>query len=218
MSGALNICQALEKYKKIVQPINGISMLPMLDEEKDAVELVAINGHLEKYDLVLFQRENGQLVLHRIIAVKKNYCLICGDNSIAVEKVPMDRILALASGFYKDGKYVSCQDEAYRAYVQERWKDFSSRKLIGKAAGDDSLDKVKERTQYAINQQGTGRYFWSRVFIPYHQMCMYYPCLWRLPVLLPVFWVVRLVKSLFNAKKRQKLKVELKAMTKKKNG
>jgi hypothetical protein len=40
-----------------------------------------------------------------------------------------------------------------------------------------------------------------------------------MPFLLPVFWVVRLVRSLFNADKRRKLKIELKAMTKnKKNG
>ena len=59
----------------------------------------------------------------------------------------------------------------------------------------------------------------SRVFIPYHQMCMFYPCLWKLPFLLPVFWVVRLVGSLFNANKRRKLKIELTAVAnKKKNG
>lgn len=132
MNEALNIRQALEKYKKIVQPIKGISMLPMLDEDKDAVELVEVKGQLEKYDLPLFQRRNGEMVLHRIIAVKKNHYLICGDNSTAVEKVPMERIVAVASGFYKNGKYVSCKDEAYLAYVRDRWKDFSSRKIIRK--------------------------------------------------------------------------------------
>ena len=132
MNEALNIRQALEKYKKIVQPIKGISMLPMLDEDRDAVELVEVKGPLKKYDLPLFQRRNGEMVLHRIIAVKKDHYLICGDNSPAVEKVPMERIVAVASGFYKNGKYVSCQDEAYLAYVQDRWKDFSSRKIIKK--------------------------------------------------------------------------------------
>ena len=49
-------------------------------------------------------------------------------------------------------------------------------------------------------------------------MRMYYPCLWKLPILLPVFWVVRLVKALFDRKKRRKLKTELKALKNKKNG
>ena len=218
MRQALNIQQALEKYEKIVQPISGISMLPMLDEEKDTVELVAAQAPLKQYDLVLFQRKNGQLVLHRIIAVKKNYYLICGDNSMAVEKVPQERILAVATGFYKDGKYVSCQDEAYLAYVLDRWKDFSARKLIAKTPKEEAPEAVEARARKAIKKQGTGKYFWSRVFIPYHQMCMYYPCLWKLPFLLPVFWVVRLVKALFDRKKRRKLKGELTAMTKKKNG
>ncbi len=132
MNEALSILQALEKYNKIIQPIKGTSMLPMLDEDKDAVELVEAKGRLQKYDLPLYRRRNGQLVLHRIIAVKKNHYLICGDNSTAIERVPMDRIVAVASGFYKNGKYVSCQDAQYLAYVQDRWKDFSGRKLIKK--------------------------------------------------------------------------------------
>lgn len=218
MSQALSIRQALETYRKIVQPISGISMLPMLEEGKDAVELVAVNKPLEKYDLVLFQRKNGQLVLHRIIAVKKRHCLICGDNSLAVEKVPRERILAVASGFFKDGRYVSCYDEEYIAYVLDRWKDFSARKLIGKTPKEETPEEMEEHTRKAAQKQGKVRYLWSRVFVPYHQMCMYYPCLWKLPILLPVFWMVRSVKSLFDGKKRRKLKTELKAMTKKKNG
>jgi hypothetical protein len=218
MSESLSIREALGKYKKIVQPVRGISMLPMLDEDKDAVELVEVKGCLKKYDLVLFQRRNGQMVLHRIIAVKKHHCLICGDNSTAVEKVPMERILAVASGFYKDGKYVSCQNEEYLAYVIDRWTDFSSRKLIQKPPREESLDVVEHRTRKAVNKQGAGKYIWSRIFIPYRQMCMYYPCLWRLPFLLPVFWIVRLVRSLFHTQKRRKLKTELKVMTNKKNG
>ena len=173
MSESLSIREALGKYKKIVQPVRGISMLPMLDEDKDAVELVEVKGCLKKYDLVLFQRRNGQLVLHRIIAVKKHHCLICGDNSTAVEKVPMERILAVASGFYKDGKYVSCQNEEYLAYVIDRWTNFSSRKLIEKIPREESLDAVERRTRKAVNKQGAGKYIWSRVFIPYRQMCIY---------------------------------------------
>lgn len=136
MNEALNIRQALEKYKRIVQPVKGTSMLPMLDEDKDAVELVEVKGRLQKFDLPLYRRKNGQMVLHRIIAVKKNYYLICGDNSLDVEKVPMDWVVAVASGFYKDGKYVSCQNEAYLAYVQERWKDYAGRKIIKKIPND----------------------------------------------------------------------------------
>ena len=136
MNEALSIRQALAKYNKIIQPIKGSSMLPMLDEDKDAVELVAVTGTLKKYDLPLFRRRNGQLVLHRVIAVKKNHYLICGDNSMEVEKVPRERSLAVATGFYKDRRYVSCQDEDYLTYVQERWKDFSSREIIRKIPND----------------------------------------------------------------------------------
>ena len=213
----LSICQALEQYKKIVQPIKGISMLPMLEAGKDAVELVAVTGQLKTYDLVLFQRPNGQLVLHRIIAVKKNHYWICGDNSLTVEKVPRSRILAVASGYFKDGQYISCQDEAYCAYVLDRWTNFSAAKLI-KTTQEESLHSVEKRTRNGVKKKGLIKYIGSRIFIPYRQMCMEYPFLWKLPILLPVFWVVRLAGALFDGKKRKKLNVELKTMTNKKNG
>ena len=132
MSQSLSIRQALAKYGKVIQPVNGDSMYPMLDDDKDAVELVPVSGQLQKYDLPLYQRPNGKLVLHRIIAVKKNHYLTCGDNRTKVEKVPKDWILAVATGFYKNGTYVSCQDERYISYVQEKWKDFPNRTIVKK--------------------------------------------------------------------------------------
>ncbi|MBQ7817873.1 MAG: S24/S26 family peptidase [Oscillospiraceae bacterium] len=216
MNETLNICQALKKYKRIVQPISGNSMLPMLDEEKDAVELVAVSGPLQKYDLPLYQRPNGKLVLHRIIDVKKKHYLTCGDNRTDVEKVPMDWVIAVASGFFKDGTYVSCQDEKYLAYVQTHWENFPQRQIIKK---NPDADNVEIYARKGIQKKGAGKYFWGRVFLPYSQMCMYYPCLWKMPILLPVFWVVRWVTALFYAEKRRKGKVEMKEILRnKKNG
>ena len=41
-------------------------------------------------------------------------------------------MIAVASGFYKSGAYVSCQDEGYLSYIQEKWKDFPNRSIIKK--------------------------------------------------------------------------------------
>lgn len=42
----------------------------------------------------------------------------------------------------------------------------------------------------------------NMIFLPYSNMCLLYPCLKKLPVLLPIFWVVRAVYAVFNKRKR----------------
>jgi len=167
MSQSLNIRQALEKYGKIVHPIKGTSMLPMLDEDKDAVEIVPIKGPLQLYDLTLFERPDGQLVLHRIIAVRRKFFLICGDNSIEVEKVPLEWIVGVAQGFYKNGTYVSCQNEQYISYVHNRWKDYSKRELIKKVPKECTVTMALYRAAITGRDeeiQTTGNLVWERVY------------------------------------------------------
>ncbi len=129
--------EILEKCGVLICPIRGVSMLPMLEEEKDKVKIVPVarKQGLKKYDLPLYRRENGQYVLHRIIGVRRDGYVICGDNLWRKEKVPFDWILGVAEGFFKDGKYISCQDEKYRSYVKKRcagrlvrkWKNIAGR-------------------------------------------------------------------------------------------
>mgnify|MGYP004697433703 CR=1 FL=1 len=42
----------------------------------------------------------------------------------------------------------------------------------------------------------------NMIFLPYSNMCILYPCLKKIPVLLPIFWVVRAVYAVFNKRKR----------------
>lgn len=46
-------------------PFRGVSMLPMLRQKKDSVELSPLPERLKPYDLPLYQRSDGQLVMHR---------------------------------------------------------------------------------------------------------------------------------------------------------
>ena len=57
----------------------GTSMLPMLRQGIDSVVLSPLPKRLGKYDLPLYQRDNGQFVLHRIVAAEDSYTCI-GDN------------------------------------------------------------------------------------------------------------------------------------------
>jgi hypothetical protein len=68
--------------------------------------------------VVLFQRGDGQYVLHRVIAKRKDYYLIRGDNCYDNEKVYPQQIYGLLKGFYRGEEYISCtENRRYRCYV-----------------------------------------------------------------------------------------------------
>ena len=62
----------------------GTSMLPLIRQGKDSVILVK-PSLLSNKDIVLYKRSNGQFVLHRIIKIKGNDLILCGDNQSDLE-------------------------------------------------------------------------------------------------------------------------------------
>ena len=57
----------------------GTSMLPMLRPGIDSVVLRPLPEKLKKYDLPLYQRKNGQYVLHRVICAEDTYTCHAGS-------------------------------------------------------------------------------------------------------------------------------------------
>ena len=96
----------------------GISMLPMLRQGIDSVVLSPAPETLKKYDLPLYQRDNGKYVLHRIVDAGATYTCV-GDNQFQLETgVRRDQILALVTGFYRGETYHSVNEPAYRLYCR----------------------------------------------------------------------------------------------------
>lgn len=96
----------------------GTSMLPMLRQGTDTVELSPITGKLKKYDLPLYQRENGQYVLHRIVKAEDTYTCI-GDNQFQLEPgLRHDQMIAVVSAFYRGEKRWEVTAWQYRLYCR----------------------------------------------------------------------------------------------------
>lgn len=96
----------------------GISMLPMLRQGIDDVVLSPIPEKLKKYDLPLYQRDDGHFVLHRIVRVGETYTCI-GDNQFELEHgLRHDQMIALVTAFYRNGKYHSVNELTYRIYCR----------------------------------------------------------------------------------------------------
>ena len=94
----------------------GISMLPMLRSGRDTVTLSSISRKIKKYDIVLYRRDDGKYVLHRIISLGDTYTLI-GDNQFQKEYgIRHGQIIALVVAFTRDERVISTESFLYRFY------------------------------------------------------------------------------------------------------
>ena len=98
----------------------GISMLPMLRQGIDSVVLSPVPEKLKKYDLPLYQRKNGQYVLHRVVKAADTYTCI-GDNQFDLETgLEHDQMIALVTSFYRDQTHWDTRNPLYQLYCRVR--------------------------------------------------------------------------------------------------
>ena len=112
------ICETVNAGKRFKLYPRGTSMLPMIVEGKTAVSLVKADA-VNKGDVVLYQRANGQYVLHRCIKIKGNEYVMCGDNQFEHEHgITRSMIIAGIDGYYSGEEFVSIADAHYCHYVR----------------------------------------------------------------------------------------------------
>jgi len=96
----------------------GVSMLPMLRQGLDQVVLSPVPRKLKKYDLPLYQRQNGQYVLHRIIAAGDTYTCM-GDNQFDPEPgLGQEQMIALVTAFTRKDREIPVTAWHYRLYCR----------------------------------------------------------------------------------------------------
>ena len=97
----------------------GDSMLPLIRQGKDLVLISEKpEGRLKKYDVPLYKRDNGQYVLHRILKVRENDYVLCGDNRWQKETGISDRqIIGVLTAVIRNGKKLPTTDFRYRLYM-----------------------------------------------------------------------------------------------------
>lgn len=112
------IREFLQAGKNVRFSPKGTSMLPMLRQGRDTVILAPLTGKLKKFDLPLYQRDNGQYVLHRIVEVGQTYTCV-GDNQIAKEEgLRHDQMIAVVVAFTRGEKRYSVKSFRYRLYCR----------------------------------------------------------------------------------------------------
>lgn len=115
----------LQKHGKIIYTNVGDSMMPLIKQGRDVLIISRKpQGRLKRYDIPLYQRDSGQYVLHRILKVRPNDYVICGDNRSHTETGITDRhIIGVLTGIIRNGKEISLNSFRYRFYVH-LWCDF----------------------------------------------------------------------------------------------
>ena len=95
----------------------GVSMEPMLRQNRDLVTVRVPASRLKKYDVALYKRGKAY-VLHRVVAVKDGYYLIRGDNTYALETVPDSAVIGVLDSFQRKGKQTGEENWGYQLYVR----------------------------------------------------------------------------------------------------
>lgn len=109
---------------------HGISMLPMLRQGKDSVELSPLPPKLKKYDLPVYRRADGQYVMHRVVAVKADHYICLGDNTLAFEHIYPEQMIGVVSAFKRGDRRIEADAAAYRMYCRLWRLTHPVRKLI----------------------------------------------------------------------------------------
>ncbi len=101
----------------LVYRTRGVSMEPMLRQDRDLVVIRPPASRLKQYDVALYKR-GGRYVLHRVIGVENGHYLIRGDNTYRLETVPDSAVLGVLTAFQRRGRQYEATDRAYLRYAR----------------------------------------------------------------------------------------------------
>lgn len=129
------IRERLEMGQTVCFSPRGTSMLPMLRQGTDTITLSPLPEKLKKYDIPLYRRENGQYVLHRIVAVGQRFTCM-GDNQFSAEaNVGRSQMIGIVTGFSRGEKQWSVRHPVYGLYCRLWHYSRPLRRLWRRGAG-----------------------------------------------------------------------------------
>ena len=104
----------LEEYRRLLKDenitalplvISGNSMSPFLVHGRDTVYLSRLDRPAKKGDVLLYKRESGSYILHRVYKVEKDSYTMVGDAQTQLEQgIRQDQIIAIMTSALRKGK------------------------------------------------------------------------------------------------------------------
>ena len=134
----------------------GYSMYPFIDPRRDEVVLAGIEegSALRRGDVVLYRRENGMLVLHRIYKIGQDGLYLLGDHQTAIEgPVRREQVKGKMTGMVRDGRYMDVGNLGYRMLsVVWLWLRPARRVIMVPAA------RLRRMVRFALFRRNNKRY------------------------------------------------------------
>ena len=95
----------LEETESVPLVISGSSMTPFLVHGRDAVYLSKTAAPLKRGDMILYRRDSGAYILHRIFRAERDVYTLVGDAQTALEPgIRADQVLAVVTAVNRKGK------------------------------------------------------------------------------------------------------------------
>lgn len=98
------LLEVLEEAESVPLVISGGSMAPFLVHGRDTVYLSKIRRPLKKGDMILFRRDSGAYILHRILKAENGMYTLVGDAQAWTEAVRHDQAKALVTAVRRKGR------------------------------------------------------------------------------------------------------------------
>jgi len=123
---------SLKENKEFMMPIHGTSMNPTFYDG----DMICLFKPLKikRLDVIFYQRENKQYVLHRVLKLKKDYLLVIGDNQTELERISYNQVIAKEIGYVKNNKYKKSNNFGYKLKTFV-WSSLLIRKIFFKLFG-----------------------------------------------------------------------------------
>lgn len=105
----------MEEYRHLLQQddaidalplvISGNSMSPFLIHGRDTIFLSRLTRPVRRGDAVLYRRDNGAYIFHRVYRVEGDTYTMVGDAQVALERgIRRDQIIAIMTSAIRKGK------------------------------------------------------------------------------------------------------------------
>ncbi|WP_034449290.1 S24/S26 family peptidase [Butyrivibrio sp. AE2032] len=125
--------EELERSGKLVYRNVGVSMRPLIKQDRDIIIISKPEGRLKKYDVPLYKR-GDQYVLHRVVKVCEDSYVILGDNCLRKEYgIKEEQILGVLTSLVRNGKEVDLNGFGYRFYSRAWYFLYPVRVIFMKA-------------------------------------------------------------------------------------
>ena len=125
-------CERISEGQSVCFSPRGVSMLPFIRDGKDSVVISPLTEKLKKYDVILYKRDNGQYVLHRIVETGDTYTLM-GDNQFVKETgIFPEQVIAIMTSFQRGSKLYSKNNIIYKLYCRIWYHSLPLRRLYNR--------------------------------------------------------------------------------------